>query len=94
MSDTQKLSCNTQPNTMMFTNDEKNKHQELRQKCGKEYDEVLEIKQIEFEQCLIIKRMVQLELQKERLKGILNALQSLDSEDDGDDDQCVQTQQR
>ncbi|CAF0885004.1 unnamed protein product [Rotaria sp. Silwood1] len=91
MADTPKLSSNTQENIMVLTNGERGKHQELLQKNDKECDEVLEIKQIEFEQRLIIQRMVHLEVEKERLKNLLNALKSLGSDDDDDDDQCVQT---
>ncbi|CAF3864339.1 unnamed protein product, partial [Rotaria sordida] len=57
MSDIQKISSSTEQHIMMLSNNEKHKHQELLQTYGKEYDEILEIKQIEFEQRLIIQRM-------------------------------------
>ncbi|CAF2113055.1 unnamed protein product [Rotaria magnacalcarata] len=82
MSKTQKLFCDSTQNIMTLANEDISKKQDSMQTCGKESDEALEIQQIELKQHSIIQRLIHLELQKERLKGLLNALHSLDSDDD------------
>jgi hypothetical protein len=67
-------------------NDETSKYQESIQKCNTQDDKLLEIKQIESEQRLIIERMVHVELQKQRLQNLLDTLQTLESDSDSDDD--------
>jgi len=67
-------------------NDDTSKYQESIQKCNTQDDKLLEIKQIESEQRLIIERMVHVELQKQRLQNLLDTLQTLESDSDSDDD--------
>jgi hypothetical protein len=67
-------------------NDKTSKYQESIQKCNTQDEKLLEIKQIESEQRLIIERMVHVELQKQRLQNLLDTLQNLESESDSDDD--------
>jgi hypothetical protein len=45
-------------------------------------DEILEIQKIEYQQKLIAERMRHLDFQKKQLEKCLNALQSMDSDDD------------
>ncbi|CAF3231377.1 unnamed protein product [Rotaria socialis] len=86
MPKTEKLFSDSTQNIMKLANEGISNRQDLMQTCGTESDEALEIQQIELEQRLIIQRMIHLELQKEKLKGLLNALHLLDSDDDSDDD--------
>jgi hypothetical protein len=86
MTQKQNLSFDRQKNMPMLINDETSNYQELVKKDDKEEEKVLEIKRIECEQRLIVDRMIQLELQKQRLRNLLDVLHSLDSDDDDDDD--------
>jgi hypothetical protein len=45
-------------------------------------DEVLEIQKIEYQQKLIAERIRHLDFQRKQLEKCLNALQSMDSDDD------------
>jgi hypothetical protein len=73
----------------VLINNETSKYQESLQKCNTQDDKLLEIKQIESEQRLIIERMVHVELQKQRLQNLLDTLQTLESDSDSDDDQSI-----
>jgi hypothetical protein len=86
MAQTHNSSPNRQKNIDMFNKNETNACPELLKECAKEGDKALEIKQIEYEQRLIVERMIRLELQKEQVQKLLNVLHSLDSDDDEEDD--------
>jgi hypothetical protein len=86
MAQTQNLPSNRQKNMDMLTKNEVKECLELMAECTIDGDgKALEIKKIEYEQRLIVERMIRVSLQKERLQNLLEVLQSLDSDDDNDE---------
>lgn len=78
---------------MMHDKDGTRKHDDLLQSRTTESLAALEIQNIEIQQSIIIQRMVNLEVEKQKLKNLLKVVRSLDSTDDesDDDDQRVRT---
>jgi hypothetical protein len=70
----------------ILPSEEASKYPDLLEKCNKEDNKALEIKQIECKQRMIAERLIHLELQKKRLQDCLNALQASNSDDDDDED--------
>lgn len=93
MSETKNIISNSTKNIMMHDKDGTRKHDDLLQSRTTESLAALEIQNIEIQQSIIIQRMVNLEVEKQKLKNLLKVVRSLDSTDDesDDDDQRVRT---
>jgi hypothetical protein len=60
---------------------EANKHRVASQDCNELSDKILEIRQIEYEQYLLVEEMNRVDAEKQRLQHLLNLLKSTKSND-------------